>query len=123
MLRIIILFILYTTICNAQEEEQQQPTTSTTTNTDISKPSQASFNDVPYGSKCAVCEDIATTWSTMYPCKSEDMTSKIRIISHMKPILVIIGEWSTWHPLFRCLMWCHIYPLLPKCVVSVGHID
>ena len=74
MLRIIILFILYTTTCNAQEEEQQQ-TTSTTTNTDISKPSQASFNDAPYGSKCAVCEDIATTWSTMYPCKSEDPAS------------------------------------------------
>ena len=74
MLRIIILFILYTTLCNAQEEEQQ-PTTSTTTNTDISKPSQASFNDAPYGSKCAVCEDIATTWSTMYPCKSEDPAS------------------------------------------------
>eukprot|EP00942_MAST-04A_sp_MAST-4A-sp1_P005238 g5238.t1 len=40
-----------------------------------SKPSQASFNDAPYGSKCAVCEDIATTWSTMYPCKSEDPAS------------------------------------------------
>ena len=27
------------------------------------------------GSTCAVCEDIAATWSSMYPCKSEDPES------------------------------------------------
>ena len=38
-------------------------------------PGEVPFKEAPYGSTCGICEDVATTWSSMYSCKSDDPKS------------------------------------------------